>query len=258
MARALSSVGADTSSVVQVSYGYGLFTGGLGAHDGAQRVGAMVVPTSGGNTRRQVMMMRDLGSTHLCCTPSYAMYLSEAIEKEGISRMSLSCVWACSGPRPERGHARRAGAPPGHQGQDIYGLTEISGPGVSMQCLNGTGMHIQEDHFYPEIIDPDTLGAPARGRPASWSSPPSARRVSRFCATAPGHHQPDPRALRVRAHDGAHGPHPGPHGRYVDHPRRQRLPQPGGERPAQPGHGAPLPDHRRASTTWTRWRSRWR
>ncbi|MGI6199792.1 MAG: phenylacetate--CoA ligase family protein [Christensenellales bacterium] len=158
VARALSSVGADTSSVVQVSYGYGLFTGGLGAHDGAQKVGAMVVPTSGGNTRRQVMMMRDLGSTHLCCTPSYAMYLSEAIEKEGISKDELKLRVGLFGAEAwsEDMRAeleRRLGI----KARDIYGLTEISGPGVSMQCLNGTGMHIQEDHFYPEIIDPDTL-----------------------------------------------------------------------------------------------------
>jgi len=156
VARGLSSVGVCPDSVVQVSYGYGLFTGGLGAHYGAEMIGATVVPTSGGNTARQMLMMKDLGTTHLCCTPSYALYLAEKLEQEGNPSLQLEAgifgaeAWSedMRMQLEEKLHLKA---------RDIYGLTEISGPGVATQCLNGSGMHVQEDLFYPEIIDPETL-----------------------------------------------------------------------------------------------------
>lgn len=158
MARALTSVGADQTSVVQVSYGYGLFTGGLGAHDGAQRIGALVIPTSGGNTHRQVQLMHDMGTTHLCCTPSYALYLAEAIEASPYSldefKLQVGLFGAEAWSEDMRAELEKR---LNIKARDIYGLTEVTGPSVSMQCLEGVGMHVQEDHFYPEIIDPDTL-----------------------------------------------------------------------------------------------------
>ncbi len=158
MARALTSVGADQTSVVQVSYGYGLFTGGLGAHDGAQRIGALVIPTSGGNTHRQVQLMHDMGTTHLCCTPSYALYLAEAIEASPYSleefKLRVGLFGAEAWSEDMRAELEKR---LNIKARDIYGLTEVTGPSVSMQCLEGVGMHVQEDHFYPEIIDPDTL-----------------------------------------------------------------------------------------------------
>ena len=158
MARALSMAGVDQSSVVQVAYGYGLFTGGLGVHDGATKIGAMVIPASGGNTRRQLMLMQDLGTTHLFCTPSYAMYLAETMEREGMDRsrfrLQVGGFGAEAWSEDMRSELERR---LGIKALDIYGLTEISGPSVSMQCLGGKGMHISEDYFLPEIIDPDTM-----------------------------------------------------------------------------------------------------
>ena len=164
MARSLCMANVDQSSVCQVSYGYGLFTGGLGVHDGAHKIGAMVIPTGGGNTQRQVMLMRDLGTTHLFCTPSYAMYLSEVIEANGITRDELKLKYGCFGAEAWSEDMRQELENRlGITALDIYGLTEISGPSVSMQCPGGTGMHIQEDHFLPEIIDPDTMKPVAPG-----------------------------------------------------------------------------------------------
>jgi len=156
VARGMSSVGVTRDAVVQISYGYGLFTGGLGAHGGAEHIGAMIIPASAGNTARQLLMMQDLGTTHLCCTPSYALYLAESLEATGKSETQLQAglfgaeAWSeeMRAQLEEKLHIKA---------RDIYGLTEITGPGVSCQCLNGTGMHVQEDFFYPEIIDPDTL-----------------------------------------------------------------------------------------------------
>lgn len=156
MARQLSAAGADENSVVQVSYGYGLFTGGLGAHGGAERVGATVVPTSSGNTERQIRLMIELGATHLCCTPSYAMYLGESINEMGL-RDQLKLKAGVFGAEPWTEDMRKAiEASLGIKAHDVYGLTEIMGPGVSYECDMQHGMHICEDMFIPEIIDPDT------------------------------------------------------------------------------------------------------
>lgn len=155
-ARQLVATGADHKSRVQVSYGYGLFTGGLGAHQGAEKVGAMVIPTSSGNTERQIRFMCDLGSTHLCCTPSYAMYLGETVKEMGVKNQ-LNLKAGIFGAEPWTEEMRKQIEEAlGLKAYDVYGLTEIMGPGVSYECSMQAGMHICEDMFIAEIIDPDT------------------------------------------------------------------------------------------------------
>ena len=155
-ARQLVAAGGDENSVVQVSYGYGLFTGGLGAHGGAEKLGATVIPTSSGNTERQIRFMCDLGTTHLACTPSYAMYLGEAVNRMGC-KDQLKLKAGIFGAEPWTEEMRRnIEEALGLKAHDVYGLTEIMGPGVSYECAEQAGMHICEDMFIPEIIDPDT------------------------------------------------------------------------------------------------------
>ncbi len=157
MARTLTAGNADENSIVQVCYGYGLFTGGLGAHQGASKIGAMTIPMSSGNTQRQLMMMQEMGTTHLCCTPSYALYLGESIREMGIDRNSLKLRCGFFGAEPWSEEMRRQIEELlGVDALDIYGLTEIAGPGVSFECLEKNGMHVNEDHVIPEIIDPAT------------------------------------------------------------------------------------------------------
>ena len=157
MARALTAAGADKNDIIQICYGYGLFTGGLGTHQGASKIGAMVVPMSSGNTRRQIMMMRELGSTMLCCTPSYATYLGETIKELGIPPEEIKLKSGVFGAEPWTEEMRRHIEELLHiDACDIYGLTEISGPGVAFECLEKHGMHINEDHVLAEIIDPVT------------------------------------------------------------------------------------------------------
>lgn len=156
VARQLSAVGADCNDFVQVSYGYGLFTGGLGAHGGAEKIGATVIPTSSGNTQRQIQTMIDFGSTVLCCTPSYALYLAETIEEMGVKdKLKLKAgVFGAEPWTEEMRHTLEEKL--GIKAYDIYGLSEIMGPGVSYECEAQKGMHVCEDMFIPEIIDPDT------------------------------------------------------------------------------------------------------
>ncbi|MDR1572293.1 MAG: phenylacetate--CoA ligase [Clostridiales Family XIII bacterium] len=158
VARALCCAGATRNDVVQVSYGYGLFTGGLGLHDGATRLGATVIPASGGNTRNQLTLLQDFGSTVLACTPSYALYISEALADAGIDASKLPLRIGVFGAEPWSAEMR-AKIEDGLQIQafDIYGLSEVMGPGMSNSCEAKDGLHIAEDHFYPEILDPDTL-----------------------------------------------------------------------------------------------------
>ncbi len=158
VARAMSAAGVNENSVVQVAYGYGLFTGGLGAHQGATRVGAMVVPMSSGNTQRQIMMLRELGVTHLCCTPSYATYLAETAIEMGIDpEKDLKLQGGLFGAEPwTEGMRQRLEGLLHFNALDIYGLTEIAGPGVSFECMEKHGMHINEDHVIAEILDPET------------------------------------------------------------------------------------------------------
>lgn len=156
-ARALTAAGGKARDFVHVSYGYGLFTGGMGLHYGAERIKATAIPASVGNTKRQITIMQDFGSSILCCTPSYALYLAETIEDMGIDKDSLKLKAGVFGAEPwteemRREIERRLGI----KAYDIYGLSEIMGPGVSYECECQNGMHINEDHFIPEIIDPDT------------------------------------------------------------------------------------------------------
>ena len=155
-ARALVAVGATKEDVVHVAYGYGLFTGGAGLHGGSHKVGSLTLPMSSGNTDRQLQFMTDLGSTILCCTPSYAAYLAESIHERGLKndiKLKAGIFGAEAWSEEMRRDIEKS---LGIRAYDIYGLTEISGPGVSFECEEQTGMHINEDHFIAEIIDPET------------------------------------------------------------------------------------------------------
>jgi len=158
MARTLTCAGANRHDFIQVAYGYGLFTGGLGLHYGGEKIGASVIPVSGGNTTRQLQLMHDFGSTVLACTPSYALFLAEAIEESGIQRDSLKLRVGVFGAEPWTENMRREIEEKLMiKAIDIYGLSEVIGPGVASECMFQNGLHISEDHFYPEIIDPNTL-----------------------------------------------------------------------------------------------------
>ena len=158
MARSLTAYGVGREDIFSVSYGYGLFTGGLGAHNGVETVGASVVPASTGNTEKHARLIRDLGVTGIACTPSYALYLAETMERLGITRDQIKLRVGAFGAEPWTENMRteiqdRLGL----KGYNLYGLSEIMGPSVSYECEEQNGSHINEDHFYPEVIDPVTL-----------------------------------------------------------------------------------------------------
>jgi len=156
MARTCAAAGVTEDDVVHNAYGYGLFTGGLGFHYGAERLGATVIPISGGNTKRQVMMMSDFGSTVLCCTPSYSLLISEVADEDGVDLKSLPLRVGLFGAEPWSESMREEiESRLSIIALNIYGLSEVIGPGVSVECTEKRGMHIFEDHFIPEIIDPD-------------------------------------------------------------------------------------------------------
>ena len=156
-ARAIMAAGGTEDDVVQVAYGYGLFTGGAGLHDGSHKVGCMTVPISSGNTDRQIMFIMDLQATILCCTPSYAAYLGERMKEMGYGPDDIPLKAGIFGAEAWSEEMRRdIEKTLGIKAFDIYGLTELSGPGVSFECSAQQGMHINEDHFIAEIIDPDT------------------------------------------------------------------------------------------------------
>ena len=156
-ARAIVAVGGTKEDVCHVSYGYGLFTGGPGLNGGSHKVGCLTLPMSSGNTDRQIQFMLDLGSTILCCTPSYAAYLGEALAEKGYKPEDNKLKAGIFGAEPWTEEMRRSIEKSlGIKAYDIYGLTETSGPGVSFECEEQSGMHINEDHFYAEIIDPET------------------------------------------------------------------------------------------------------
>ncbi len=156
VARMMTAVGLSDEDIVQVSYGYGLFTGGLGAHQGGEMLGATVIPMSSGNTALQIQTMVDFGSTALCCTPSYALYLGEEAERLGVQDQ-LKLKAGIFGAEPWTEEMRhQIEEKLGIKAYDIYGLSEICGPGVACECECQAGMHVWEDHFIPEIIDPDT------------------------------------------------------------------------------------------------------
>jgi phenylacetate-CoA ligase len=157
MARTLGCAGGTCKDIVQVAYGYGLFTGGLGAHYGAEKLGATVVPISGGNTQRQVMLLQDFGSTIIACTPSYSLFIAEVCEDLGIDTASLNLKAGVFGAEPWSNAMRdEIEKRLNIKAIDIYGLSEIIGPGVASECLEQKGLHVFDDHFYPEVIDPDT------------------------------------------------------------------------------------------------------
>ncbi len=156
-ARAIVAAGGDKGDVVQVAYGYGLFTGGAGLHGGSHKVGCLTLPMSSGNTNRQIQFMMDLKSTILCCTPSYAAYIGETLKEKGYKPGYNSLKAGIFGAEPWTEEMRKdIENSLGIKAYDIYGLTESSGPGVAFECCEQNGMHINEDHFYAEIIDPDT------------------------------------------------------------------------------------------------------
>lgn len=158
VARSLVMAGGSKKSIVQVAYGYGLFTGGLGLHYGAEKLGGSVIPMSGGNSKKQIMIMRDFGSTILACTPSYALSLAETMEEMGVCKDEIKLETGIFGAEPwTEGMRREIDERLGIRSHDIYGLSEITGPGVSCDCAARLGMHIQEDYFMPEIVDKDTL-----------------------------------------------------------------------------------------------------
>jgi phenylacetate-CoA ligase len=157
IARALAAAGVTDEDIVHNAYGYGLFTGGLGFHYGAEHLGAKVIPVSGGNTRRQVQLMRDFGSTVLCCTPSYALLIAETAAEEGIDPASLALKVGLFGAEPWSERMRQEiESRLGLLALDHYGLSEVIGPGVASECIHKQGLHICEDHFIPEIVDPDS------------------------------------------------------------------------------------------------------
>lgn len=158
ISRAFTAYGANRNDVFQVSYGYGLFTGGLGAHMGAENIGASVIPMSSGNTEKQITLMHDFGTTVLCCTPSYALFLADSIKDSGIPREEFKLKAGAFGAEPWTENMRKEIQDKlGVKAYDIYGLSEISGPGVGYECECQNGTHLNEDHFFPEIIDPNTL-----------------------------------------------------------------------------------------------------
>ena len=156
-ARALSAAGVTAEDFVHISYGYGLFTGGLGLHEGATTLGASVIPVSTGNTKRQIQIMQDFGSNCLCCTPSYAMHIAETMRQMGVDPSSLKLRAGIFGAEPWTEAMRRRIEEMMHiRAYDIYGMSELMGPGVAYECSAQDGMHINEDHFIVEVIDPET------------------------------------------------------------------------------------------------------
>ena len=157
MMRTFAACGLHKGDIIQNSYGYGLFTGGLGAHYGAEALGATVIPTSGGNTERQIMVLKDFGVTAICCTPSYFVHIIERAVEMGIDIMALPVRAGIFGAEPwTEGMRQHIELQSGIKAYDIYGLSEIVGPGVAIECSQQNGLHIFEDYFYPEIIDPAT------------------------------------------------------------------------------------------------------
>ena len=158
VARCLTAYGVTKNDIVQVAYGYGLFTGGLGAHNGVETIGGTVIPMSSGNTQKQIQLMHDFGANALACTPSYALYLAETIRKSGLPVEEFKLRTGIFGAEPWTENMRKELEEKLRiKAYDIYGLTEICGPGVGGECECQQGTHLWEDHFYPEIIDPQTL-----------------------------------------------------------------------------------------------------
>ena len=218
-ARAIMAAGGTSDDVCQVSYGYGLFTGGPGLNGGSHKVGCLTLPMSSGNTDRQLQFMMDLNATILCCTPSYAAYLGESLAERGYKPEDNKLKAGIFGAEPWTEEMRRSIEKSlGIKAYDIYGLTETSGPGVSFECEEQTGMHINEDHFYAEIIDPKIPHQ--------------------------GHLYFVPQEVLLRTHTCQDDQASGQKRRHDDHPRRQRIPEPDRGCAAQRGLHPQLSDRR--------------
>ena len=225
MARALTAYGVRKGDTFSVSYGYGLFTGGLGAHYGVERIGAAVVPASTGNTEKHLKLIKDLGVSGIACTPSYALYLAETMERMGIRKEDLNLRIGAFGAEPWTENMRQEIQERlGVKGYNLYGLSEVCGPGVSYECEAQNGSHICEDHFYPEIINPETFVHHTHQRGYAAAQIPHPRPLH-----AHGRH------LLVWPHVGEDGKGDGAFRRHAHHPRHQRLPVTGRER--HPLHG---------------------
>jgi hypothetical protein len=241
MARALASYGVTRNDIFQNAHGYGLFTGGLGFHYGVEALGATVIPISGGNTDRQIMLMKDLKVTAVCATPSYFVHMLERAAEMGIDVRELPLAKGGFGGEPWTESMRRhmqAGS--GIKAYDCYGISEITGPGVAAECWFQGGPHVFEDHFYPEIIDPETGRQLPEGVEGDDSQQaghaddplPHAR-----------HHGARRRAVPLRTHYPAHPQDRPPQRRHADHSGREHLPVAGRVRAAGGGrNAAALPD----------------
>ena len=256
MARSFACGGTVPGDIVHNAYGYGLFTGGLGAHYGAERLGCTVVPLSGGGTERQVALLTDFKADVLCATPSYALNIAEVAAGMGIDLRQAPVRLGIFGAEPWSDAMRRdLEARLGIKAIDIYGLSEIMGPGVASEChVAQSGLHGWEDHFLFEVIDQETLqpAAPRQGRRARHHH---AHQGSAADDPLPHarHHAARQRPMRLRAHARAHHAGDGAQRRHAHHPRRQRLPLAGGSRAGRSaGHCPALPDRAHARTArWT-------
>ena len=225
VARAMTAAGQDNKSIIQVAYGYGLFTGGLGAHIGAETIGATVIPMSSGNTQKQIMFMQDLKSTALACTPSYALTIAEGVAKAGIDPQDLPLQAGIFGAEPwTQGMKESIEKGLGIKAYDIYGLTEIIGPGVSISCDENNGMHIQEDYFYPEIVDPDTLEPLPDGQIGELVFTTLGKEGFPMMVQDKGSVLSDERKVRLRKDDGEDEQDTGKDRRHAYHKRCECVP----------------------------------
>ena len=243
-ARAIMAAGGTNEDVCQVSYGYGLFTGGPGLNGGSHKVGCLTIPTSSGNTERQIMFIKDLNATILCCTPSYAAYIGETMKEMGMSPEEIPLKAGIFGAEAWSEEMRQdIQNTLGIKAYDIYGLTELSGPGVAFECSAQSGMHINEDHFIAEIIDPETGEVLpqlrlSRQLPDHRGSGPLHRHPGRAGGDDPGD---------VYRQGGRGGPPPeGVGGRPALHAGPVRQGHPGGSQVHRPQRGQGGPCHRQA------------
>ena len=230
MARCLTAFGVKRDDTFSVAYGYGLFTGGLGAHYGVENLGATVIPTSTGNTDKHIRLIRDLNISGIACTPSYALYLAETLDKMGLSKEDINLRIGAFGAEPWTENMRKEIEERlGLKGYNIYGLSEIMGPGVSYECQEQNGSHINEDHFYPEIINPDTLEQLPHGQQRTGIHHPHQGGHASVEVSHQGPLHPHGGRMCLRSHISTHGSYRGPKRRYAHHPWYQRIPIPGGE-----------------------------
>ncbi len=232
-ARALAMAGAEPGMTLHNAYGYGLFTGGLGIHGGGERLGLNVVPVSGGMTERQVTLIEDLRPDVVSCTPSYALTLASALEERGLSPDDNSLRFAVVGAEPWTERMREEiDAGLGVRCTNIFGLSEIIGPGVSCECVEErAGSHVNEDHFLPEVVDPESGERLADGEEGVLVMTTLTKEALPLIRVLDRRHlQPLLGAVLVRSHARPHGPDRGAQRRHARHPRRQRVPEPGGRR----------------------------